>query len=512
MFFSCRVPAFEASKYLITNSEFLEFVKAGGYETQDFWSNDGWQWLQFRTAKHPTFWVCSEGCRAGCGGSLYSFSHCKPPEHISNGHNSYCNGHSNVDCNGHQGKDEGGGHQGELYRLRCMFDVIDMPWSWPVEVNHHEAKAFCAWHGEDYRLPVEAEHTVMRGTQEGLGDDDVTNGQSNINLQYGSATPVNMFPPTERGFCDVAGNVWDWVEDHFNGLPDFNTHIFYDDYSSPTCDGKHYNILGGSWVSTGQEASRFTRFSFRAHFFQHAGFRVARSLPGPGHSGKIKLPARFLATPVYVQGLKVQDNEILLNAGKYEYVLMQNANLQYRMDTEQFMHDTLLQEYVDDSGELPAMQLAALSNQLIAKYNIAQGRALHLGCATGRTTFALATFFKQVLGVDYSGRFISTCEKLQKGEPVSVDSVSSGNVVKCSNVVALPDGLNVSRVIFKQLTWLPNEVGFFDFILITFFERVQNTKAWILRLPEILNTAGLLFVAFKDSDVKQAVMKHLADR
>ena len=55
--------------------------------------------------------------------------------------------------------------------------------------------------------------------------------------------PVNMFPPTERGFCDVAGNVWDWVEDHFNGLPDFNTHIFYDDYSSPTSDGKHYNIL-----------------------------------------------------------------------------------------------------------------------------------------------------------------------------------------------------------------------------------------------------------------------------
>ena len=76
---------------------------------------------------------------------------------------------------------------------------------------------------------------------------------------------------------------------------------------------------------------------------------------------------------------------------------MQNANLQYRMDTEQFIHDTLLQEYVDDCGELPAMQLAALSNQLIAKYHIAQGRALHLGCATGRTTFALATFFKQVM-------------------------------------------------------------------------------------------------------------------
>jgi len=57
----CRVPAFEASKYLITNSEFLEFVKAGGYETQNFWSKDGWQWQQFRRAKHPTFWVCTKG-------------------------------------------------------------------------------------------------------------------------------------------------------------------------------------------------------------------------------------------------------------------------------------------------------------------------------------------------------------------------------------------------------------------------------------------------------------------
>jgi len=49
-----------------------------------------------------------------------------------------------------------------------MFDVIDMPWSWPVEVNHHEAKAFCAWRGDDCRLPIEAEHAVMRGAPVGV--------------------------------------------------------------------------------------------------------------------------------------------------------------------------------------------------------------------------------------------------------------------------------------------------------------------------------------------------------
>ena len=55
------VPSFEASKYLITNGEYLEFVVAGGYARRDLWSNEGWQWVQSRQARHPTFWICSHG-------------------------------------------------------------------------------------------------------------------------------------------------------------------------------------------------------------------------------------------------------------------------------------------------------------------------------------------------------------------------------------------------------------------------------------------------------------------
>ena len=36
-----RVPEFEASKYLVTNREFLEFVKAGGYEQRELWTEEG---------------------------------------------------------------------------------------------------------------------------------------------------------------------------------------------------------------------------------------------------------------------------------------------------------------------------------------------------------------------------------------------------------------------------------------------------------------------------------------
>lgn len=31
------------------------------------------------------------------------------------------------------------------YRLRTVFAEVALPWSWPVLVNFHEAKAFAAW-------------------------------------------------------------------------------------------------------------------------------------------------------------------------------------------------------------------------------------------------------------------------------------------------------------------------------------------------------------------------------
>ena len=55
--------------------------------------------------------------------------------------------------------------------------------------------------------------------------------------------PVNMYPPSEAGFCDVFGNVWEWVEDHFNGFGEFKAHMLYDDFSSPCFDGRHNMIM-----------------------------------------------------------------------------------------------------------------------------------------------------------------------------------------------------------------------------------------------------------------------------
>src|SRR5690606_21433452 len=57
----------------------------------------------------------------------------------------------------------------------------------------------------------------------------------------------------------------------------FKVHPLYDDFSTPTFDCRHNLIKGGSWISTGNEATRHSRYAFRRHFYQHAGFRYIAS-------------------------------------------------------------------------------------------------------------------------------------------------------------------------------------------------------------------------------------------
>ena len=46
-----EIPEFRGSKYLISNGEFLEFVKDGGYAKRELWTDEGWRWRAFRNVK-----------------------------------------------------------------------------------------------------------------------------------------------------------------------------------------------------------------------------------------------------------------------------------------------------------------------------------------------------------------------------------------------------------------------------------------------------------------------------
>jgi 5-histidylcysteine sulfoxide synthase/putative 4-mercaptohistidine N1-methyltranferase len=225
-----EVAPFKASKYLVSNQEFLEFVEADGYATEKFWTAEGWHWATFRKAAHPVFWV----------------------------------------------KD------GEDYRYRSMLSVIDMPWNWPAEINYLEAKAFCNWKsevsGQHVRMPTEAEWHQLRNS---LNTDQPfwDKAPGNINLECEmSPCPVDRHE-FHDGFHDIIGNVWQWTETPIDGFDGFEVHPTYDDFSAPTFDGKHHLFKGGCWISTGNYAIKDARYAFRRHFFQHSGLRYVQAEP-----------------------------------------------------------------------------------------------------------------------------------------------------------------------------------------------------------------------------------------
>ncbi len=222
------VPGFKASRYLVSNREFLPFVVAGAYRQQQWWTEEGWNWRQFSQAEHPLFW------REGDNG----------------------------------------------WRLRTMAAEIAMPWNWPVEVNCLEAQAFCIWKaaqsGLSIRLPTEDEWYRLREQCQLPDQPYWQQAPGNLNLAYWcSSCPVDRFQ--QGAFYDVVGNVWQWTERPIYPFPGFSVHPWYDDFSTPTFDTRHNLIKGGSWISTGNEATRDSRYAFRRHFFQHAGFRYVES-------------------------------------------------------------------------------------------------------------------------------------------------------------------------------------------------------------------------------------------
>jgi 5-histidylcysteine sulfoxide synthase len=224
-----KVEPFAASKYMITNGEFQEFVNAGGYENQVYWDEESWGWKIEYNVKHPKFWIPNNGG----------------------------------------------------YKYRGMFDEIELPLDWPVEVNYYEAMAYCRWKGETIRLMSEAEwHLVTYGSDANgktSGLDRIND--FNLNLKFGSPSPVGILKQAESpsGLYDLRGNVWEWLNDDFNPLPGFEPHFLYEENSAPFFDSKHKMMLGGAWATNGTEALRFYRNWFRPNFYQHAGFRIAQN-------------------------------------------------------------------------------------------------------------------------------------------------------------------------------------------------------------------------------------------
>jgi hypothetical protein len=122
-------------------------------------------------------------------------------------------------------EDEGYDHErwwraggfGENTEPRAWDDQVQHP-SWPVTgVSWYDASAYCEWH--HVRLPSEAEWERaargLEGREYPWGEDEPDEKRANFNMKLGHPTPVGLYPDgaTPEGVADMAGNVWEWVED-----------------------------------------------------------------------------------------------------------------------------------------------------------------------------------------------------------------------------------------------------------------------------------------------------------
>ncbi|MDD3528378.1 MAG: 5-histidylcysteine sulfoxide synthase [Gallionellaceae bacterium] len=402
------VPAFRASRRLVSNREFLAFVEAGGYADDAWWSEEGRAWRTYAGAAWPTFWR----------------------------------------------------RDGGSWRLRLMLEEVAMPWDWPVEVNQHEAKAYCDWlaaqTGEAVRLPTEDEWYRLYEAA-GLAEVPAERpAPANLHLDHwASACPVTRFP--QGDFCDVAGNVWQWTETPIYPFEGFQVHPLYDDFTTPTFDGRHNLIKGGSWISCGNESLHAARYAFRRHFFQHAGFRYV-----------VGAPAQAAPASNY------ESDRLLAEYAEFHYG----------------------DEYFGVANFPKAM--ADLAVRAMAGRPLR--RALDLGCAAGRASFELARHFDHVTGLDFSARFINLGVALAETGVLRYTLVEEGELVSYRERRLADLGLAETRgrVAFQQAdacNLKPIHTGYDLILAANLIDRLYSPARFLDAVHERLNPGGLLVLA-----------------
>lgn len=226
---SVRVPSFSINAQKITNAEFLNFVRQGGYDDRELWSVADWAWIKEQKIAHPHFWFSRQ----------------------------------------------------EQWFYRAMFEDVPLPLDWPVYVSHAEAAAYARFAGSS--LPTEAQfHRAAYGTPDGVerifpwGDAPADASRGNFDFQHWDPVAIGSYPDGRSAFGleDILGNGWEWTSSHFTPLLGFEPFPFYRGYSEDFFDQNHFIVKGASPRTAACMLRRSFRNWFQPHYpYVYASFR-----------------------------------------------------------------------------------------------------------------------------------------------------------------------------------------------------------------------------------------------
>ncbi|MDQ3137266.1 MAG: ergothioneine biosynthesis protein EgtB [Gemmatimonadota bacterium] len=219
--------------YPVTNHDVLVFIAAGGYESREHWSEDGWRWRVESGACAPKYWNLTDG----------------------------------------------------LWTTRSMDRIGPVDPTHPVcHVSWYEADAFARYAGK--RLPTEVEWEAAAswdpdaGTKRVFpwGDAQPDRMLANVDhLSFGTA-PVGSYPRNVSpiGCHGMIGDTWEWTASDFGPWPGFES-FPYKEYSEAFF-GPDYKVLrGGSWATRpGAVRNTFRNWDYPIRRQIFSGFRCAR--------------------------------------------------------------------------------------------------------------------------------------------------------------------------------------------------------------------------------------------
>jgi iron(II)-dependent oxidoreductase len=217
-----------------TNGDFLEFIRSGGYERQQLWTDAGRRWLAEAKAEAPKYWM----------------------------------------------------RDGDEWCVRVMDDVRSVAPDLPVcHVSYHEAEAFARFAGK--RLPTELEWEVAAGwdaTDNRMrafpwGDAAVTPVHANVDQLLFATAPIGAYDQnwSPLGCYGMIGDVWEWTSSDFTPYPGYEM-FPYPEYSQ-VFFGSEYKVLrGGSWATRpGAIRNSFRNWDYPIRRQIFSGLRCAKN-------------------------------------------------------------------------------------------------------------------------------------------------------------------------------------------------------------------------------------------
>lgn len=150
-----------------------------------------------------------------------------------------------------------------------------------TQVSWNDAQAYCRRQGQRLPREIEYEYVLRLGeaSRKTLRANVWTGRFPSVNTAadgYALTSPVGAFGRDALGLSDLAGNVWEWVEDWYRP--------YGDAAPTPLPVNAEKVQRGGSFLCDAQMCSGY-RATSRGHAtpdsaLMHVGFRCAQSLPG----------------------------------------------------------------------------------------------------------------------------------------------------------------------------------------------------------------------------------------